>query len=287
MSASAPLAIPELGLAYQIKTIVDGVHPGVIADNPPRVGDVIKDYRFTETVGGDDAQTRSWLSMSGKEMIWHLLGHTDETERTSNWLPRSKPLDEADWARHGNYLLRSARQITKIELKVERDKEIVDIVLTPAKDKTWPLADRGLLLTPDTRREVADHFYEAISLGLRDTWRSMKQVFQNLRGMITGRVSIDNLGGPVLIANVAYHIAGQDIWEFVFFLGLISVNLAVVNFLPIPVLDGGHMVFLIYEKLRGRQASEPVRVAATYAGLAVILSLFVFVMWNDLRRFFF
>jgi len=69
-----------------------------------------------------------------------------------------------------------------------------------------------------------------------------------------------------MIGTVAFHIAGRDFWEFLFFLGLISVNLAVVNFLPIPVLDGGHMVFLIYEKIRGKQAPESVRVAATYAG---------------------
>jgi regulator of sigma E protease len=114
----------------------------------------------------------------------------------------------------------------------------------------------------------------------------MMQVFQTMRGMVTGRVSTDNLGGPALIASLAYRFAGYDIWEFIFFLGLISVNLAVVNFLPIPVLDGGHMVFLCYEKLRGRQASETVRVVATYAGLALILSLFLFVTWNDFRRFF-
>jgi regulator of sigma E protease len=58
----------------------------------------------------------------------------------------------------------------------------------------------------------------------------------------------------------------------------------VINFLPIPVLDGGHMVFLIYEKLRGKPASEAVRVGATYAGLALILSLMVFVIYLDLTR---
>jgi regulator of sigma E protease len=62
------------------------------------------------------------------------------------------------------------------------------------------------------------------------------------------------------------------------------VNLAVINFLPIPVLDGGHMVFLIYEKLRGAPASEPVRAIATWAGLAVIGSVMIFIFWNDIAR---
>jgi regulator of sigma E protease len=110
----------------------------------------------------------------------------------------------------------------------------------------------------------------------------MMQVFQTLRGMITGRLSVKNLGGPITIAKTAYRIAGYDMWEFIFFLGLISVNLAVINFLPIPVLDGGHMVFLLYEKILRRPASEAVRVGATYAGLAIILSLMVFVIYLDL-----
>ena len=79
-------------------------------------------------------------------------------------------------------------------------------------------------------------------------------------------------------------MAQYDFWEFVFFLGLISVNLAVLNFLPIPVLDGGHMVFLIYEKLRGKPASEGVRIGATYAGLLLIGCLMIFVLFLDIRR---
>ena len=79
----------------------------------------------------------------------------------------------------------------------------------------------------------------------------------------------------------------MDFSEFVFFLGLISINLAVVNFLPIPVLDGGHMVFLIYEKLRGKPASEGIRNAATIVGLVMIAALMIFVSYLDVMRHFF
>jgi regulator of sigma E protease len=68
---------------------------------------------------------------------------------------------------------------------------------------------------------------------------------------------------------------------------MISLNLAVVNFLPIPMLDGGHMVFLIYEKLRGKPASDAVMAAATYLGLAIVLSLMAFVFYLDIKRRFF
>jgi regulator of sigma E protease len=259
MSIGAPLAIPELGLAYQIKTIVAAVQPGTAGESPLKPGDVIKNYRFT------------YVDFNGKD-------------ETSRWLKNE--LEEGDWARIATHLLRSTMAIRSIEFEIERDKKTETVTVVPTHDQSWPLDERGWLLLDDTRRQKADHFYDAIAMGMRDTWNGIMQVFQNLRGMATGRVSIDNLGGPVMIANIAYRIAGYDFWELVFFLGMISVNLAVVNFLPIPVLDGGHMVFLIYEKLRGRPASEPVRVGATYAGLAMILSLFVFVFWNDIRRFF-
>ncbi|TMQ35271.1 MAG: hypothetical protein E6K70_03135 [Planctomycetota bacterium] len=104
--------------------------------------------------------------------------------------------------------------------------------------------------------------------------------------MIMGRVSVDSMGGPILIATVAYDIASENVYSLIFFLGMISINLAVINFLPIPVLDGGHMVFLIWEKIRGVPASQTVQVAATYVGLLVILALMVFTFWIDITRLF-
>jgi regulator of sigma E protease len=103
---------------------------------------------------------------------------------------------------------------------------------------------------------------------------------------LTGRISIKNFGGPITIARGAYVFASLDFTEFLFFLGLISINLAVVNFLPIPILDGGHMVFLLYEGIRRKPASEGVRVFATYVGLAMILCLMIFVLYLDVTRWF-
>lgn len=257
MSASAPLPIPELGLGYQVQTEVAAV---TNTDGPLKAGDVIKQIKAT------------YVGPDGKEV-------------PGSW---SDELSAHQWARAGYAYLNhlGANAVQKIFLKVNRDQKVVEIELTPALDPSWPLARRGLLLTTDTRLQKATGFLNAISLGMKDTHNNMLQVFQNLRGMITGRLSVKNIGGPVMIATAAYRIAGVDFWEFLFFLGLISVNLAVVNFLPIPVLDGGHMVFLIYEKLRGRPASEAVRVGATYAGLMLILFLFAFVLYLDISRLF-
>lgn len=257
-STPSPLAIPELGLAYQVQmTVADAK----AKDHALQPGDEIKDIRFHYQLPKGETEDSVWLSKGIKRdlkaeefasIFWHL----------------------------------QAPQLYKVTVKVKRGEEIEEVALSPEEDTTWPLEKRGLILAPDQRTELADNFVEAIGLGFRDTWRSMVQVYQNLRGMITGQIALENLGGPVTIARVAYRIAGYDFWEFVFFIGLISINLAVINFLPIPVLDGGHMVFLLYEKIRGKPASEKVRIGATYAGLALILSLMVFVIYLDISRIF-
>ncbi len=252
--ATSPLAIPELGLAYQVQTTVMASEEG----SPLRRDDVIKNIKY-------DVQGPSEV-IEGK------------------W--QREDLDDSQWPQVAQDVLQSSFQVAKVYLKVKRDQKLEEIAITPTLDKTWALPDRGWVLMPDVRRQKASNITEAVAMGLRDTQSNMVQVFQNLRGMVTGRLSARNLVGPVMIARVSYKFASYDMWEFIFFLGLISVNLAVVNFLPIPVLDGGHMVFLIYEKLRGKPASEGIRVAATYAGLALILLLMGFVFWLDITRLF-
>jgi len=248
----SPLAIPELGLTYQIKPVVAGVRPDLIPGNPLQPNDVIKELIVTHQDG--DRQRATTLKLG------------DNFAHVSYWL------------------YQHPAPLINVTVKIERDKETLSLDVVPVADRAWPLANRGWMFTADTRRKKADNFAEAIWFGLSDTGDNMMQVWQTLKGMFTGRISPDNLGGPLMIAETAYRIAGYDIWEFIFFLGLISINLAVINFLPIPVLDGGHMVFLAYEKLRGKQASEAVRIGATYVGLALILSLMVFVLWLDYKR---
>lgn len=254
INMSSPLAIAELGLAYQVQTTIAWAEQ----NSPLKAGDVIKNIKF-DVQGPKEVVKGSW---------------------------QREDLDDTQWAQIAYELLQNPFPLVKVHLRVKRDQKTEDIEIAPTPDKSWALADRGWFLMQDTRKQKASNIFEAVAMGLHDTQSNMMQVFQNLRGMVTGRLSVKNLVGPLMIGRVAYRFASIDFSEFVFFLGLISVNLAVVNFLPVPVLDGGHMVFLIYEKLRGRPASEGVRVAATYAGLALILSLMLFVFWLDITRLF-
>ena len=106
-----------------------------------------------------------------------------------------------------------------------------------------------------------------------------------LRSLVQGRVSHKGLGGPILIANVAYERAASSFTDLVHFLGFLSINLAVLNFLPIPPLDGGQMIFLIAEKIRGRPLPDSALIAGTYLGLVLVLCLMVFVLFQDVARF--
>lgn len=174
-----------------------------------------------------------------------------------------------------------------IDLKVKRgNDEPIGVTIQGREDKNWPLDDRGLLFQQDFRTQKANDIGEAINLGARRTIRFIQIVYMNLYSIAFGRVSAKTMSGPLTIATASYRLAGEDFWQFLLFLGMISVNLAVVNFLPIPVLDGGHMVFLILEKVLGRPVPERLFAFAMYSGLFLILSLMVFVIYLDVKRLF-
>jgi regulator of sigma E protease len=146
-------------------------------------------------------------------------------------------------------------------------------------------ADRGLRLETVSEIRKADSWSEAFHLGLRETKESVMQIVTTLRKLASGGVSPTGLGGPGTIAVVAAASASQGIPKLLIFLTLLSANLAVINFLPIPILDGGHMMFLLYEGIRGKPASERVQMYLTYLGLVFILTLMVFVIGLDITRF--
>jgi regulator of sigma E protease len=172
-----------------------------------------------------------------------------------------------------------------VELKIKRGGELLSNTFGPIEalpDRTWPLAERGLLLTGDTRRQKADSFGEAMWLGMERSLGFIRNILLNLRSLVTQRVSPTVLEGRLRLPRKRFSFANEDWFIFRNFSGIISINLAVVNFLPIPVLDGGHMVFLLYEWVRGKPPSESVKNAATIVGVVLLLSLMVFVFYLDI-----
>ncbi len=125
---------------------------------------------------------------------------------------------------------------------------------------------------------------EAAGIGARQTWFWTRVIFETLVRLFQGRVSASDLGGPIMIAQEAGRRAAHGLEPLLRFMALISVNLGVINVLPIPVLDGGHLLFFGIEGLRGRPLSVRYRELAQQVGVFLLLALMVFVVFNDISR---
>lgn len=133
-------------------------------------------------------------------------------------------------------------------------------------------------------KDAAGDPWHAVVKGVRRTHYVVMMTYVTFLRLFQGTVPVDQLHGPVGITHIGSLVAGRGLIYLIFFLGLISVNLAVINFLPLPIFDGGHMVFLAIEGITRRPVSAAVQNAATLAGLALILTVFVVVTYNDVVR---
>lgn len=126
---------------------------------------------------------------------------------------------------------------------------------------------------------------EALLAGVTDTWSNTKLIVTNLKRVITGRESFrENIGGPVMVAVVTKEAAEAGARNFWFIVAMLSITLAIVNILPIPALDGGHLVFLLYEGITRREPSLKVRMVLQQIGMVLLLTLMVFLIFNDILR---
>lgn len=159
----------------------------------------------------------------------------------------------------------------------------VTLTITPV---VTPVADPGWTLEFATKMvEIrAESFGEAVKLGTVCSIDLVKQMYVTLKRLITGEVGAKNLGGIIRISQVSYQAAQRGPSWFWYFLALLSVNLAFVNLLPIPVLDGGHLMFLVIEKVKGSPVSTKVFGYSQVVGLVFVLLLVLFVTYNDILR---
>lgn len=125
---------------------------------------------------------------------------------------------------------------------------------------------------------------EAVAMGVRETNRVMMTTYLTLRRLVEGSVKVEHMKGPVGIAHLGTMVASQGSLQLLFFLALISVNLAVINFLPLPIVDGGQFVFLLWEAATGRRVSEAVQSATIVLGVVMIGAVFLIVTFNDVTN---
>jgi len=143
----------------------------------------------------------------------------------------------------------------------------------------------GISLLAPTYVFRADGPLEALRIGVASCWKFVEQALLTVEGIVRADVSGKNMGGIITIGVVAHSFAMAGWAKFFFFLCILSMNLAFLNVLPIPLLDGGHLMFLLIEKVKGSPVSERVMSYSQLVGLVFIVTLFVYVIYNDVQRF--
>ncbi|WP_434572117.1 RIP metalloprotease RseP [Pseudomonas sp. Z1-14] len=183
------------------------------------------------------------------------------------------------------------RPDTKILLRVERDGASIDVPVTLAargesKAPTGYLGAgvKAVEWPPEMIREVSFGPLEAIGEGARRTWTMSVLTLDSLKKMLFGELSVKNLSGPITIAKVAGASAQSGVADFLNFLAYLSISLGVLNLLPIPVLDGGHLLFYLIEWARGRPLSDRVQGWGIQIGISLVVGVMLLALVNDLGR---
>jgi regulator of sigma E protease len=124
----------------------------------------------------------------------------------------------------------------------------------------------------------------AIGKGMDETRKMILTTYLTFARLFQGSVKVEHLKGPIGIADVGTRLAGKGFIWLLFFMAAVSVNLAVVNFLPLPIVDGGHFCFLLWEQFTGRPVSAAVQNIAALVGLALIGAVFLMTTYNDIAN---
>lgn len=133
-------------------------------------------------------------------------------------------------------------------------------------------------------RQVSYGFIDGLAEAAAKTWEMSFVILEAIRKMVMGQIAIENLGGPITIASAAETSASYGIESFLSFLAYLSVSLGVLNLLPIPMLDGGHLLYYFIEVVKGKPLSEGMQTLGLKIGMALIAIIMVFAFYNDLSR---
>ncbi|MGB0742348.1 MAG: site-2 protease family protein, partial [Planctomycetaceae bacterium] len=272
---SSPLTIPSIGAGYRVQPFIARVLPGSEAEGwgVLDAGTRITRVEMVHTSPGQgqpdaygDAETPVAIELRSDE------GEDSATDEAVNFAWAFEQLQRAP----GRRLIIHYDNGTESGSKSLKSFEAVD---------DWYLWIRGFHpgIWVDLREiQQADSIPDAIALGFGRTRKAAVSIYRSLKQMIRRDVDMESLSGPLGIAKIAYRVADRGLIDLLMFLGFLSINLAILNFLPIPILDGGHMVFLIWEGVTRRKPSITVINWAHAAGMLFLLSLFAFVMWIDI-----
>lgn len=174
-----------------------------------------------------------------------------------------------------SYMINKSKE--EISLTVNRSDDEITLSVFPEKEDDGRYV---IGVTPELNHGV----FTAIKQGGSATWNIAMSMYDSLKMMITGEVSTDQIAGPVGIVSMVSDTAQYGLIYFAYLLALMSLNLAIINMLPFPALDGGRVIFVIIRKVTGKMITDELEGRIHMIGMALLLGLLVFVTWNDIMR---
>ncbi len=256
--------LPGSGFVYTPSNVVSAVEPTSIAAKSGIVpGDTIKQLRFDGS-GKEDTEYMTTVFVSGFKALLEEI-----------------PLDKSRNIHYFHNLAQSFRAGMPVEVSYEHDNKVEKTRVDIFAETEWFWPERGVLFTPLQFSHSAPTMMAAITMGAGEIRRRMGNVLEFLELLVKGRMPFKVVGGPGMIAVEATDAASKGISPLLMFLTMLSANLAIINFLPIPALDGGHMMFLTAEAVRGKPVDEAWQMRLTMIGVLGLLCLMGAVIIND------
>ncbi len=168
---------------------------------------------------------------------------------------------------------------------VERNDELVELQITPdvIEEAGQQFGQIGVLYTSPVEKNPL----KAVVFGAEQTWSWFTQILELLGMLVTGQFTIDALSGPVGIYKATGEVAQYGVFNLMHWAAILSINLGIMNLLPLPALDGGRLLFFFFEAIRGKPMDKQKEGMVHFVGIVLLMVLMIVVTWNDIQRFFF
>jgi regulator of sigma E protease len=254
---SFPVSIPSIGIAYQVGRTVRKVLPdGPAAKATPKIepGDVIMGAEFTTDLIKKSETVSLEVANNWPQVFWNLQSG------------------------------RVGKQFTFTLQRNDAAGQPVKVKIEPTYDETWPFHQRGFELVTDQSIRQESTVGGAMSRGMQRTKSAIIELYLILKQLVVGNMSLKSFSGPIQIGAITYQLTNERAGLLLWFVAFLSINLAIFNFLPIPILDGGHMAFLLYEMIFRKQATGKAVAVLNHLGFFFLIGLMLYVFSLDILR---